>query len=131
MRCWITAVATAALEQGLLDPREAAAQDAHDQVVVVVGLCAGRTSPVELLQQRNHPIGDSRQHIAMRARGALDDVWGVHRWPTLLTKLRHEWQDRRDASIVRALAIYAAVALLAHRVWMKDRPSTAPWGAVG
>jgi hypothetical protein len=26
---------------------------------------------------------------------------------------------------VNALAIYAAVALLAHRVWMKDRPSTA------
>jgi heme A synthase len=27
---------------------------------------------------------------------------------------------------VNALAIYAAVALLAHRVWTQDRPSTAP-----
>ena len=71
--------ATPALEQGLLDPREAAAQDAHDQVVLVVGLCAGRASPVELLEQRDQPVGDGREHIPMRARGVLDDVWGVHR----------------------------------------------------
>ena len=59
-------VAAAAVEQRLLDAREAAAQQADDEVVVVVGLRLGRPAAVELLQQRDHPVGDRGQHVAVR-----------------------------------------------------------------
>ena len=54
-----------AVEQGLLDTAEAAPQDANDKVIRVVGLRAGGSPAVVLLEQRNHPIRDCRQHIAV------------------------------------------------------------------
>ena len=69
--------AAATLEQRLLDPREAAAQHAHDQVVGVVGLGPRRAVTVELLQQRDHPVGDRAQHVPARVRTSLS-VWPVH-----------------------------------------------------
>ncbi len=55
----------AALEQRLLDAGETAAQHAHDEVVLVVGLRAGRAATVELLQQPHQSVGDRRQHVAV------------------------------------------------------------------
>jgi hypothetical protein len=48
--------AAPAVKQRLLDAREAAAQHAHDQVLLVVGLRTGGPAPVELLQQRDHAL---------------------------------------------------------------------------
>ena len=45
-----------ALEQRLLDAREAPARAAHDEVVVDIGLGAKRAATVELLQQRDKAI---------------------------------------------------------------------------
>ena len=39
-----------------LDPRETAAQQTHDQVVLVVGLRSGGAAAVELLEQPDHPV---------------------------------------------------------------------------
>ena len=66
-----------AFEQGLLHAREAAAEQAHDEVVLVVGLRAGRPAAVELLQQRYEPVGDGREHLAVGEGRALG-VWRVH-----------------------------------------------------
>jgi tetratricopeptide (TPR) repeat protein len=57
-------VAATALEQGPLDAREAAAKEADHEVVVVVGLGTGGPPAVELLQQRDQPIRDSREDLA-------------------------------------------------------------------
>ena len=59
--------AAPAVEQGLLNAREAAAQHAHHQVILVVGLRPGRPAPVELLQQRHQSVGDRREHVAVGA----------------------------------------------------------------
>ena len=66
MRCWITACAAAAVEQRLLDAREAAAQHADHEVVLVVGLGPRRAAAVVLLEQRDHPVGDRGEHVAVR-----------------------------------------------------------------
>jgi len=59
--------AAAALAEGLLDLGVAAAQDADDEIVLVIGLCLGWTATVELLQQRDQSIGDRGQLLAMVA----------------------------------------------------------------
>jgi hypothetical protein len=48
--------ATAAVEERLLNARETAAEDADDEIVLVVGLRFGRTAPIELLQQGDQTI---------------------------------------------------------------------------
>ena len=67
----------APVEQGLLDARKAAPQHTDDQIVLVVGLRAGRAASVEILQQGHHPIGDRREHISMTVRVALEGT-GTH-----------------------------------------------------
>ena len=57
--------AAAAVEQRLLDSREATAQHADDEVISVVGLRPRGAVTVELLQQRDHAVGDRSQHIAV------------------------------------------------------------------
>ena len=71
--------AAAALEQRLLHAREASAQHADDQVVLVVGLRAGRPAAVELLQQRDHPVRDRGQHVAVVLGLVLDRLVGSQR----------------------------------------------------
>jgi hypothetical protein len=61
-----------ALKQRLLNLRETTAQHTDDEVVLVVGLRARRPTAVELLQQRDHPVGNRRQHIAA---GTWSDRW--------------------------------------------------------
>ena len=56
-------VAVAALEQGLFDAGEAAAQQADDEVVVDVGLGVRRAAAVEVLQQRDEAVGDLGAHV--------------------------------------------------------------------
>lgn len=63
-------VAAAPREQRLLDAREAPSQHTHDQIVLEVGLRAGRPTPVELLQQRDHPVRDRGEDIAVTAGDA-------------------------------------------------------------
>lgn len=54
-----------AFEQRLLNAREAAAQHADHQIVLVIGLCAHWPAAVELLQERHEPLGDTRQDVAV------------------------------------------------------------------
>ncbi len=56
-------VAVAALEQGLFDAGEAAAQQADDEVVVDVGLGAFGAAAVEVLQQGDEAGGDLGAHV--------------------------------------------------------------------
>src|ERR1700733_11332795 len=67
--------AATALQQRLLDAREPPAQHAHNKVVLVIGLHAGGPTSIELLQQRDQPVRDRRQHIAMAVRAARDVSW--------------------------------------------------------
>src|SRR5665811_1880774 len=67
--------AAAAVEQRLLHSREAATQHADHQIVLVVRLRAARPATVELLQQRDHPVGDRGQHIAVVLRLDLEFRW--------------------------------------------------------
>jgi len=53
------------VEQGLLHPREASTHEADHQIILVVGLCVAGSMAVKVHEQRHHPIGDRRQHIAM------------------------------------------------------------------
>jgi hypothetical protein len=56
-------------EQGLLDAREAAAQQADDEIVVDVGLRAVRAAAVEVLQQRDQAVGDLGADVAAGGDG--------------------------------------------------------------
>jgi hypothetical protein len=64
--------AAPSLQQGLLNPRETSAQNAHNQIVVVVGLRTGRPMPVELFQQPHKPLRDGRENITTGSLVALD-----------------------------------------------------------
>jgi len=57
-------MAAAGVAQRLLDAREAAAQQADDEIVLVVGLRARRTPAVELLEERDDPVGDGGENLA-------------------------------------------------------------------
>ena len=74
-------VAAAAVEQRLLDAREAAAQQADDEVVLVVGLRPRRAPAVEVLQERHEAIGDRREDVAV---------------PPLVRDWRHVDHNRRS-----------------------------------
>ena len=63
-------VAVTALEQRLLDAREAAAQQAYDEVVADVGLRLLRTATVVVLQQRDQAVRDRSTYVAGGRTGA-------------------------------------------------------------
>src|SRR6202789_2673701 len=63
------------VKQRLLDPRKAAAQHTHHQVVLVIGLHPGRPATVELLQQRDQTIRHRRQHLTVLLGSGLYVCW--------------------------------------------------------
>jgi len=72
--------AVAALEQGALDARVAAAHQADDEVAGVVGLRLFGADAVVLLEQRDDAIADSGKNLAVKlavARGGVALVHGV------------------------------------------------------
>jgi uncharacterized protein YbcI len=71
-------LAAPAIQERLLDAREAATQDANHEIVLVVGLRTGRATPIELLEQRDYPVGDRAQHIPMVTRLALGNALSIH-----------------------------------------------------
>jgi hypothetical protein len=83
MRC---CGAAAAVEQRLLDLREAAFQQADHWIVLVVGLCVGRAATVEALQQPDDSLRDRGEDVPALLRGLL--IVGVrHRlWEKLYAR---------------------------------------------
>src|SRR5512133_3123784 len=61
--------AAPARQQRLLHAREAPAQQADHEIVLVVGLRSRGPAPVELLQQRDHAVRDRGEDVAVLARG--------------------------------------------------------------